>query len=98
MVTLLYIQLSSTIGYKAFSIDEPLVWLCRFDIECVFVISIVGFSSITFWGLLPLEGSMVTPLYIQLSSTVHCFSFISIRLFSILFYLKKAKIVKELEE
>ena len=72
--------------------------LCRFDIECVFVISIVGFSSITFWGLLPLEGSMVTPLYRQPSSTVGCLSFTSTRFFSISFDLKKVGKVRELVE
>ena len=71
---------------------------CIFDIECVFVISIVGFSNITFWGLLPLEVSMVTPFYIQPSSTVGCFSFTSTRLFSISFDLKKVGKVRELVE
>ena len=71
---------------------------CRFDIECVFVLPIVGFSSITLWGMFPLEGSLVTPLYMRPSFTIGCFSFTSTRLFSIPFDLKKAGKVKEVVE
>ena len=43
----------------------------RFDIECVFVISIVGFSSITFYDLLPLKGSIVTLVYVMSILNTH---------------------------